>query len=95
MTKPPFLVYTMMQKNRGKGKYSQKKQRRNFQNQAINSNLHSMFLNSIGDKVIKVVYDSKNYPEFINGNILYLHYYLQGKYYRGEACTYSSSHTYY
>ena len=54
-----------------------------------------MFHNGVGDKVIKAAYVSKNYPDFINGNTLCLCYHLPGKFYRGEACTYSASYTYY
>ena len=84
-----------MQINKEKGKPFNKRSGEHQTTQATNTSLYSMFHNGVRDKIIKAAYVSKNYPDFINGNTLCLHYHLQGKYYRGEACTYSTSHTYY
>ena len=76
MAKPLFLVYMMIQRKKDKVRSTLKKQMGNQNIQATNTNFYSMFHNSIGDKLIKAVYDSKHHPKFINRNILYLHYYL-------------------
>ena len=61
---------------------------------AINNLLHFFFKNEVRDRVVKIAFEEKNYPDYINGYVMYLYYYLQGKCYKGEPYPHSASHYY-
>ena len=57
--------------------------------------VQSLFKYSMGEKILKIVYDTKSYPDaLVIGKSIYLEYQLKGKCFKSKTYNYMKSHSF-